>query len=280
MKYVAAICVVLALSSTIYGQQSSGIGPRAATASEVQHNTEVMVELQIFEVSLTKLQQMGFDVVRLGLDPARQAGDFNTKPNGDQPSGGVKSFSAINDRSELPQTLETLRKDNLVRVLAAPRLLVLSGKTASIVSGSELKVPKPQKDGSVTIGYQRAAKMEVTPEVLGDEVTLSLHGQFSEADYSHMVRVGKEDIPGVQSREVRTLMKLKSGQAFAFGGLRQVCTQATVSGVPWIGEIPFVGAMFRSVKETRNETAMFILIRPEIVQSPATAIHPAANLAR
>ena len=272
MKYVASICVVLAFSSMVYGQQPSD-GTRATTASEVQPDTEVMVELQILEVSLTKLRQLGFDIARLTPDPAKDAGDFNTKPKSDRPSGGV-TFSAINDGSKLPQILEALRKDHLARVLAAQKLWVLSGHTAAIVSGNELKVPRPQKDGSVTIEYHRATETEVKPEVEGDKVNLTLHIQHNELAYGCMVRVGKEDIPGVGVREVRTRMKLKSGQTFAIGGLVQVRTQATTTGVPWISEIPFVGAMFRSVKETKNEVEMFVLVRPEIVQSPAVAIHP------
>ena len=308
MKYVLPLCIILALSITAYGQQP-GDDLRTATPNQpqpdptcqrLQHlrknvyeleqagnreqaeaeqirqaisdSTQVVVKLQIGEVSLTKLR-------RLGLDPAKLSGNPNAKSKTDQTGGNaqqsqaIATFSVIDEGSEAQRFLETLRKDNLVKVLAEPTLMTLSGKTAISNSGGELPVPKRRPDGSMAIEYQYGTEVEVTPEVLGDTIHLAIRGRVSELDSGHMVRVGQQTVPGVGVREFCTRTELKSGQTLAISCLNQTRVEAVSRGVPYVSEAPYIGAMFRSVKEERNDIAMFILVRPEIVQSPATASH-------
>jgi pilus assembly protein CpaC len=253
MKYIAPICVMLALSITAYGQQP---GP----------GIQVVVHLQISEVSLTKLQ-------RLGLSLEKLAGNPNAKSNNDPTNGDARTVGVIDDGSEAQQFLETLRKDHLVKVLADPTMVTLSGRTAVFRNGGELSVPNPQQNGSTTIEYGTTVK--VTPEVLDDKIRLAIHGRLAELDYEHTVRAGKETAPGVQVREFTTRTELKSGQTLVINGLTQVRMEAINRGVPCICEIPYLGAIFRTVEERHNEVAMLVLVRPEIVQAPATAAHPA-----
>jgi pilus assembly protein CpaC len=282
MKYVLPVCIILVFSITAYGQQA-GADLRAATPNQPQpaaeqisqamgDSTPVVVNLQICEVSLTKLR-------RLGLDPAKLFGDPNTKTKIDQTGGNtqqsqaIATFSGIDDGSEAQRFLETLRKDKLVKVLADPTLMTLSGKTAVSNSGSKLPVPKWRPDGSMAIEYQYGTEVEITPEVLGDTIRLAIHGRVSELDSGNMIHVGQQTVPGVRVREFCTRTELKSGQTLAISGLKQIRMEAVAHGVPYISEVPYLGAMFRIVKEEPNEIEIFILVRPEIVQSPATASH-------
>jgi Flp pilus assembly secretin CpaC len=308
MKYVLPVCVILSLSIKAYGQQPSGelrtAIPRppqpTATGQRLQHqrntvfeleqagkreqaeaeqirqatddSTPVIVKLQIGEVSLTKMR-------RLGLDPAKLHGDPNTKIKIDQTGGNaqqsqaIATFSVIDDGSEAQRFLETLRKDNLVKVLAEPTLTTLSGKTAVSNSGGKLPVPKRRPDGSMAIEYQYGTEVEVTPEVLGDTIHLAIRGRVSELDSGHIVHVGQQTVLGVGVRGFCTRTELKSGQTLAISGLNRTRVEAVSRGVPYVSEVPYLGAMFRSVKEERNDIAIFILVHPEIVQSPATASH-------
>lgn len=262
MKHILSVCTMLALSMTAYGQQPSG------DSHAVGAGTQVVVRLQIAEVSLTKLQHMGFDL-------ARVAGDSDAKPNIDSASFNAQWSAITKDGTKAKLLLEALRKDKLAKILAEPTLVTMSGKTAVFNSGGELSVPKPQPDGSVTMERQNGTMVQLTPEVLGDRVRLVIHGRLSELDYGHMVRVGKEDVPGVRTREFGTRTELDSGQTLAISGLTQVRVEAIARGLPYISEIPYVGAVLRRVEEQRNDVALLILVRPEIVQSPTTASRPA-----
>ncbi len=138
----------------------------------------------------------------------------------------------------------------------------MSGQTAVFNSGSELSVPKPQPDGSLTMERQYGIMVKLTPEVLGDRVHLAIHGQLSELDYGHIVRVGRETVPDVQTREFDTRTELASGQTLAISGLTYVRVEAIARGVPYVSEIPYVGAAFRSVEEERNDMDLLILRGP------------------
>ena len=273
MKYTI-ICIVLALSTTAYGQQP-GTDPHVAILGQAQFDStgqrlqQVVVQLQIVEVSLTKLR-------RLGLSMEKVTGDPNAKSQNDQTNGNAQLFSVVNDGSEAQQLLESLRKDKLMKVLAEPKLAIVSGKTAVLNLGKELSLPKPQSDGSVAIEHRHDTEVEVTPKVLGDKVRLAIHGRLTELDYGHTVCVGKEILPDIRLREFVTCAELKSGQTLAIHGPTEARVEAVSRGAPYISELPYVGAMFRTVEEQRNEIMMLILVRTKILQSPAaTAFRPA-----
>jgi Flp pilus assembly secretin CpaC len=243
-------------------------------------STQVVVKLQIGEVSLTKLRRLGLDLAKLSGEPDAKSKLDQTGGNAQQ-SQAIATSSVIDDGSEAQRFLETLRKDNLVKILAEPTLMTLSGKTAVINSGSELPVPKRRPDGSMAIENHCGTEIEVTPEVFGDTIHLAILGRVSELDFGHMVRVGQQTVPGIGVREFCTRTELKSGQTLAISGLSQTRLEAISRGLPWVSEVPYVGAIFRSVKEERNEIAMLIIVRPEIAQPPATASHfKTANIHR
>jgi Flp pilus assembly secretin CpaC len=229
---------------------------------------QVMVQIQVFEVSITKLKKLGFDWTKL-------SGESITKSGLDPASGRPQTFSAFSDGTAAQQMFESLRKDNLVKVLAEPILVTAGGRTAVFHGGSELSVPKQQPDGSVAIDHRYGAEVELTPEVLGDKVNLAFHGRLSELDPAHTVQIGKQTFPGIRMLEFGTHAELKSGQTLVLQGPLRSHIEASNSSVPGISSIPYVGVPFRSIKETKNELATFILVRPEIVQSlPAVESPP------
>jgi pilus assembly protein CpaC len=231
---------------------------------------QVIIRLQIAEVSLTKLQHMGFNL-------AQGAGDGDGKPIVDETSFNAEWSAITRDGKKAQQLLQSLRKENLAKILAEPTLVTTSGNPAVFNSGVELSVPKPQPDGSVRMERQYGTVVRFTPEALGDQVRLAIRGSLSELDYGHTVRVGKENVPGVQKREFDTRAELESGQTLAISGPIELRREVVVRGIPFIKDLPYVGAMFRSVEETLNKIALLILVRPEIVLPPAKPIRSASN---
>lgn len=273
MKYVLSICTMAILSMPAYGQQA-GHRDQIATRrlgenQQIRQDARTQVDLQLrmVEVSLTKLR-------RLGLDPAKLADDSDSKANVAQTNGDPLTFSVSNDGGKAGQFLDSLRQDSLAKVLAEPTLATLSGRTAVFNLGEMLAVPKSQQDGSVMIERQHAIVIKVASEVSGDKVRLEIHGRITELDHKHMVRIGDKTVPGVRVREFNTRTELRSGQTLMISGLTQTRVEAVNRGMPYVSEVPYVGAIFRSVEEERNDIARFIQVRPQIVQSPAVAGSP------
>jgi pilus assembly protein CpaC len=237
---------------------------------------QIIVHLKIFEVSLTKLRRLGYNLAKMPGKAAPSPDDVK-----DTVIGG---FSVVNDGSEASRFFESLRKDNLAKVIAEPSLATLSGCKAVFNSGGKIPQPKPEKNGTTPVDWdQYGTQVEFTPSLIGDHrVRLSIHFRAAEIDNVNVTHVGKETVPGIRSREFQIVSEMREGQTLAFTGLNQVRTETiNESSVPVASSIPYIGSAFKSVKEERNETAMFVLVQTEIVQpadnSPATARQPSDN---
>jgi pilus assembly protein CpaC len=234
----------------------------------VGHRQQVLVHLQIMEVSLTKLESLGFDVTKLQGNAVGGPGDAKQAN-----AGGA--FSVIDDGSDTHGILAALRKDKLAKLLAEPTLVTISGQEATFRSGGQLAIPTPQKDGSSAAEYQfYGTEVQLKPDVLADRsVRLAIHCRVSELDHANSTRVGKDTVPGIRSRDIAADAEIKSGRTLVLCGLVQSRVEAVNSGLPWLGEIPYAGAVFRRVKETRNQIATFVLITPEILEASAAPGH-------
>jgi len=227
---------------------------------------QVIVHLKVFEVSLTKLRRLGYNL-------AKVLGKSVASPDAAK-DAVVGGFSVVDDGTEASRFFESLRKDNLAKIIAEPTLVTISGRRAVFNTGGQFPIPKPQKDGSTAMEWQQyGTQVELTPQMQGDHtVRLSIHFRTAELDRAISVRIGKDTVPGLLVREFMTSTELNIGQTLAFSGLNQVRVETSNSGVPIASSIPYIGSAFKSVKEERNEIAMFVLVRPEIVQAlPATA---------
>ena len=230
---------------------------------------QVLVRLQIFEVSLTKLQKLGFDVSKL-------PGNSAPAPDAVAKNGAAAMPSGVMDGREAKLFFEALRKDNLVRVLAEPTLVTISGQTATFQSGGKIPVPTPTKDNPLQVEYQSyGTEVQLFPEMLDNHaMRLAIQCRISELDYSSGTHIGKDTVPGFRTRDFTTHTELQIGQALLISGPTQSRVEAENSGVPVLSEVPYAGAMFRSVKERHNEIALFVLVQPEIVEPVAAPAKP------
>jgi Flp pilus assembly secretin CpaC len=212
--------------------------------------TQVVMQLQVVELPITKLRSLGFDLTKI---LKRASGPSVPKAGADQTEGKAQAEFFIGDGTEAQELFAALREDKLLKVLAEPTLVTLSGRTVFFNSGGEVPVPKRQPDGSVAIEYQRGTMVQLTPEVLGDRVCLAFRCRLMETDPKYTMRVGQQTMPGVQTVECDTRTEMKSGETVVLGGLTSRVR----------------------VGETRDEVATYFLIRAEIVQTLPTASYPA-----
>jgi len=170
--------------------------------------------------------------------------------------------------------INALEQKGLARSLAEPNLVALSGDTASFLAGGQFPVPEAGGLGTVSFAYQPyGVGLAFTPTVLKDGlINLVIKPEVSEIDTTHSVTVLGTSVPGLITRKASTTLELRDGQSFMLGGLLQNQSTTAQDQLPWVGDVPVLGALFRSASYQKNETDLVILVTPHIVHPlPPTA---------
>ena len=156
--------------------------------------------------------------------------------------------------------IQALESKGMVRTLAEPNVVAISGQTASFLAGGE--VPVPATDGATEF-KPYGVNLTFTPTVIDDNlISLRLTTEVSSIDSSITVN----DIPGFKTRNTTTTVEMRDGQSFAIAGLLQDDFGDNVAQVPWLGDIPILGALFRSTDFQRRQTELVIIITPHLVK--------------
>ena len=146
--------------------------------------------------------------------------------------------------------------------------MALSGDTASFLAGGEYPVPVPGALGQVTIEFKRyGVGLAFTPTVLGDGlINMKIEPEVSQLDTSHPVQVAGIAVPPLIVRRASTTVELRDGQSFVIGGLLQSNGKNAISQLPWLGDVPVIGALFRSTQYQKDETDLAIIVTPRLVR--------------
>ena len=155
-----------------------------------------------------------------------------------------------------------------VVTLAQPNLSALSGETASFLAGGEIPIPISQGLGAVSVEYkQYGVSLSYTPTVLSDgRISLRVRPEVSQLSSAGAVTISGVQIPALTTRRAETTVELGSGQSMVIGGLIQNSTQNQIDKTPGLGDVPILGALFRSTGWKRNETELMIVITPYLVK--------------
>ena len=182
-------------------------------------------------------------------------------------SQGVILFGFNAGGLEVGILLEALEAKGVVRTLAEPNLTSLSGQEATFLAGGEYPVPVSQEDGAITVEFKPfGVELNFIPRVLdGDLINLELEAAVSSIDPSSGIDIGAIRIDGFTRRETTTTVELRDGESFAIAGLLQDDFRDLNSQVPWLGDIPILGALFRSAEYQREQSELVIIITPHLV---------------
>ena len=169
--------------------------------------------------------------------------------------------------------IEALATEGFITILAEPNLTATSGQTASFLAGGEFPYEVAQL-GSVgntavfTVEFKQfGVQLAFTPTVIdAGQLSLKVRPEVSQLDYANSVSLNGSPVPGLTVRRAETTVELASGQSFALAGLLQNNTQQNISKVPWLGDIPILGALFRSNKFQHNESELVIIVTPYLVR--------------
>jgi pilus assembly protein CpaC len=223
---------------------------------------QVLLEVRVSEMSRGAVKALGIT----------QA----TWQNGGVVGGGsgvsVQTFTGFLNSvfgSSLNIQFEALERQGIVRTLASPNLVALSGETANFLAGGEFPVPTGvDLQGRVQIEFKQfGVALAFTPTVLADGmVNLRVAPEVSSIDRDVSVELDGFNIPGLKVRRAVTSLELRDGQSFAMAGLIQSDFADTVRAIPLLGKIPVIGALFRSTSFNKSETELVIIVTPRIVR--------------
>ncbi len=163
--------------------------------------------------------------------------------------------------------LEALESKGLVRTLAEPNLTALSGQQARFLAGGEYPVPVAQENNTITVEFKPfGVELIFTPRVVdGDIINLEMNAAVSSIDPTVTFTSQNLTIEGFKRRQTSTTVEMRDGESFAIAGLLQDDFRDAVTQVPWLGDLPILGALFRSADYARNQSELVIIVTPHLV---------------
>ncbi len=245
--------------------------PKVIPAMTVSGVHQVLLHVRVMEVSRTKLRALGFDFAKFtgqNYVASGISGLISTFGGAIATSGQETfTFGVVDGTSSFFGVLEAMRQDQLMKILAEPTLVTVSGRPAFFQVGGEFPILVPQSLGTVSIEYKKfGTQVDFVPLVLGNgRIRLEVRPRVSEIDNTRSVTLDSATVPGLRTREVDTGVELNAGQTLAIAGLVQTRVESENKGLPWASEVPYIGALFRRVRHHDNEIELLILVTPELV---------------
>ena len=184
-----------------------------------------------------------------------------------QARNGLISTSFGVGNLQMQIALEALEAKGLVRTLAEPTLTALSGQKAKFLAGGEYPIPVVDVDRNVTITYKPfGVELNFVPRVVdGDQINLNLTAAVSSIDTNITVSNGGYALNAFKRRETSTTLEMRDGESLAIAGLLQDDFRDSANQVPWLGDLPILGALFRSASYARQQSELVIIITPHLV---------------
>ncbi len=270
-----------------------GDGTQVVTRLRTATPLQVMLKVRIAEINRSMLKKVGVNLLNrdsgtghlFGIGQGNP-GTINVVKGPANPLTGVQqetvtgaTFSNLVGGTtlglfghifgtDLLGTLDLMQNDGFVTTLAEPTLTALSGETASFLAGGEFPIPVSQAIGAVTIEYkQYGVGLAFTPIVLADgRISMRVRPEVSELSDAGSVTLNGFVVPALTTRRAETTVELGSGQSFMLAGLLQNRNNNSIQKAPFLGDLPILGALFRSTSYQRNETELVIIVTPYLVR--------------
>lgn len=251
----------------VQGRSTAALTNTVVAPSEDQTLVnQVQTDIRFVEVSRTKLKQASTSI--LG-----QSGNFLFGSPGTVSTSGVtlnnSTFNIVWGNSKVLGMLNALESSGFAYTLARPSLVALSGQSASFLAGGEIPIPVPNGDSNgISIEYKEfGIRLTLSPTVIGrNRIALKVAPEVSELDYTNAVTIAGTTVPALTIRRTDTSVNLADGESFVISGLISTQNTSSVSKFPGLGDIPIIGALFRSAQINREERELLMIVTPHLVQ--------------
>jgi pilus assembly protein CpaC len=239
---------------------------------------QVLLHTRIMEVSRTKLRDLGIDWGTFTSNsffynaPGRLLNAANGGITGAQPTTeGVLSAtnSVLSNNGDFSALITALRQQDLIKFLAEPTVIATHGRPARFNVGGRVPYLVPTGNGAISVQYEEyGTAVDFLPFVVGPgRIRLEVRPEVTEPDDSRAITASGIQVTAFSQRYVETAVELQAGQTFAIAGLLQSRTEAVTRSTPLLGELPYVGMMFRRVRHERNDIELLITVTPELVDA-------------
>jgi len=249
---------------------------------------QVMLKVRFAEADRAKLSEFAVNLFSTGATntidtvSTQQFGlqSLQTQ-SGQQQTGPLSQFNfsdllnifLFRPDINLGATIKALQQKQMLQILAEPNLLALSGQPAHFLAGGEFPYPVIQGGGvgssfgAVTIQFKPyGVKLEFVGTIEDDNtIRLKVLPEVSSLDYANTITISGFVMPAIQTRRAETEIELKDGQSFGIAGLLDERTTMTLSKIPWIGDVPILGELFKSRNVNRTNNELIVLVTPTIV---------------
>lgn len=267
---------------------------KLTNAMTIDSPTQILLKVKIAEVSRNVLNTFGINWAAIGsienftygiltgrgpirsvLDPS-DSGTFpfirSDKPIDGSARLGSYGFRYKDNNTNLNSLLDALDSETLATVLAEPNLMAVSGETASFLVGGEFPYPVPQQQ-NITIDFKEyGIRLSFTPTVRdNNKINLRVRPEVSELDRQNAVNIpiigaGDVSVPGLKTRRAETSVELGNGQSLAIAGLISSEMRNNYNDLPGLGDLPILGALFRSSSFLKGQTELVIIVTPILVE--------------
>jgi pilus assembly protein CpaC len=252
-------------------------------------SNQVMLKVRFAEVSRNALQEIGASMFSDNRD-GRWFGRTTTQQfaapifDKNQPSAALGDTMVFSDylnlflfdaKNKVGAVVKALQGAGVFQSLAEPNLIALNGKEASFLAGGEFPYPVPTGNfGSFTIHFKEfGVRLTFTPTVLGgDLINLKLKPEVSSLDFNNAIILEGFRVPALTSRRAETEIELRDGQTFAIAGLMNNTALSSMRKVPFLGDIPVLGQLFRSRAYEKDQTELVVMVTPTIVRRDSTGV--------
>lgn len=229
--------------------------------------SQILLHVRFAEVNRTALNSLGNQVIDV-LNPHETTADGDWR--GITDSDGVIELSLINSTSHLRAIIQALRETGDFKSLAEPSLLALDGEEASFLAGGEFPFPTVQganQSNAVSIEWREfGVRLNFTPSVTNiGNIRLDIAPEVSALDFAGGLTISGFQMPTILSRRAQTQVELREGQSLAIAGLLDHSIQENIRKLPILGDIPILGALFRSKDERQQVRELLVIVTPEIV---------------
>lgn len=250
--------------------------------SVFEQGSQVQIDIKIVELSKTRLQSAGFFFGKGNRTTRSISSPGSPSTLSRNASGGLSllgdNFALNNDAFNLVYgrasngllaAISVLEGNGFAYTLAEPSLVAMSGQSANFLAGGEFPVPVRGSglDNSVTIEYKEfGVRLSLTPTVLDQQrIALKVSPEVSELDFNAGIQTGGVTVPALRVRRTDTTVALGNGESFVISGLISQNTLANVDKLPWLGDIPILGAFFRSNQLDRSDRELLMIVTPHLV---------------